>query len=161
MAKMLWDAQRALDVIAAWPGVDPERLGVIGHSLGAKQTLYVAAFDERALAAVFSEGGIGIRMCNWNAPWYLGDQVDQPGFAHDHEELLRLAAPRAFLLIAGGGTDGEESRRFIDAARPAYEHFNAADRLAFLNHRQGHCMAPEAQAAADEWLDRWLGAGGE
>ena len=93
MGKMLWDAQRALDLLAAWPGVDAARLGVIGHSLGAKQTLYVAAFDERVQAAVFSEGGIGIRMCNWNAPWYLGEAVDQPEFTHDHAELLRLIAP--------------------------------------------------------------------
>jgi dienelactone hydrolase len=156
MGKMLWDAQRALDVLAGWPGVDAARLGVIGHSLGAKQTLYVAAFDERVRAAVFSEGGIGIRLCNWNAPWYLGDQVDRPEFTRDHEELLRLVARRAFLLIAGGGTDGEESRAFVDAAAPAYGRHNAGARLAFLNHGQGHSFPPEAQAAAEEWFERWL-----
>lgn len=156
MAKMLWDTRRALDVLAAWPGVDVKRLGVIGHSLGAKQTLYAAAFDERVRAAVFSEGGIGIRMCNWNAPWYLGEQVDRPAFTRDHQELLRLIAPRAFLLIAGGGTDGEKSRAFIDAAMPAYAEQDARPRLAFLDHGKGHSFPPEAQAAADEWLDRWL-----
>jgi hypothetical protein len=156
MGKMLWDTQRALDVLAAWPGVDATRLGVIGHSLGAKQTLYVAAFDERARAAVFSEGGIGIQMCNWNAPWYLGDRVHRPDFTRDHAELLRLVAPRAFLLIAGGGTDGEESRAFIDAAMPAYERHDAGACLAFLNHGRGHYFPPEAQASADEWFDRWL-----
>jgi pimeloyl-ACP methyl ester carboxylesterase len=155
MAKMLWDTQRALDVLAAWPGVDAKRLGVIGHSLGAKQTLYAAAFDERVRAAVFSEGGIGIRMCNWNAPWYLGEQVDQPGFTRDHQELLRLVAPRAFLLLAGGGTDGDKSRAFIDAAMPAYAEQDARPRLAFLDHGKGHSFPAEAQAA-DEWLDRWL-----
>lgn len=156
MGKMLWDTRRALDVLAAWPGVDPNWLGVIGHSLGAKQTLYVAAFDERVRAAVFSEGGIGIRMCNWNAPWYLGEQIDDPSFTRDHEELLRLAAPRAFLLIAGSGTDGEKSRAFVEAAIPAYEQYGAAERLAFLNQGQGHAFPPAAQAAAEEWLDRWL-----
>ena len=39
----------------------------------------------------------------------------------DNGELLQLVAPRAFLLIAGGGSDGEDSRGFIDAAMPAYE----------------------------------------
>jgi hypothetical protein len=158
MGKMLWDSQRALDVLASWPGVDAGRLGAIGHSLGAKQTLYAAAFDERVRAAVFSEGGIGIRMCNWNAPWYLGDAVDRPGFTRDHAELIRLVAPRAFLLVAGGGTDGDESRAFIDAALPAYERLGAGERLAFLNHHRGHYFAHEAQGAAEEWLDRWLAA---
>jgi dienelactone hydrolase len=157
MAKMLWDARRALDVLAAWPGVDGKRLGVIGHSLGAKQTLYVAAFDDRTRAAVFSEGGIGIRMCNWNAPWYLGEQVDRPGFTRDHAELLKLVAPRPFLLLAGGGTDGEDSRPFIQAAMPAYEQRDARARLAFMNHGRGHAFPVEAQSAADEWFNRWLG----
>jgi hypothetical protein len=67
-------------------------------------------------------------------------------------------APRAFLLIAGGGTDGEHSRAFINAAAPAYERHGARTRLAFLNHGQGHRFPPEAQVGADEWLDRWLGA---
>jgi hypothetical protein len=83
--------------------------------------------------------------------------VDQPGFTRDHEDLLRLVAPRAFLLIAGGGTDKEESRRFVEAAMPAYERHDSRARLAFLNHGKGHLFSEEAQTAAAEWLDRWLG----
>jgi hypothetical protein len=37
MAKMLHDAQVALDILAKLPGVDPARLGAVGHSLGAKR----------------------------------------------------------------------------------------------------------------------------
>ena len=59
MAKMLFDAQVATDILAALPEVDPQRLGAVGHSLGAKEVLYLAAFDERIRAAVSSEGGIG------------------------------------------------------------------------------------------------------
>ncbi len=56
MAKMLYDAQVALDILAAQPDVDPQRLGAVGHSLGAKETLYLAAFDERVKATVSSDG---------------------------------------------------------------------------------------------------------
>jgi hypothetical protein len=37
----------------------PDRVFAIGHSLGAKEVLYLAGFDERIRAAVSSEGGIG------------------------------------------------------------------------------------------------------
>ena len=46
MTRMTWDGVRALDFLAAQRGVDAGRLGIIGHSLGAKEVLYVAAFDD-------------------------------------------------------------------------------------------------------------------
>src|SRR4051812_25111983 len=80
MAKMLYDALVAVDILASVPEVDAERLGAVGHSLGAKETLYLAAFDERIKATVSSEGGIGTKFSNWDALWYLGDAIKQPPF---------------------------------------------------------------------------------
>jgi len=153
MGKMLWDGRRALDALAGHPAVDAARLASIGHSLGAKETLYLAAFDPRVRAAVFSEGGVGLSFSNWEAPWYLGEQVRKPGFPHDHHELLALCAPRAFLLIGGGDADGDPSRRYVDAARPVYDLYHAAESLRFLNHKQGHTFPPAVQSAAYEWLE--------
>ena len=34
MAKMLFDARMAVDILAGLPVVDPARLGAVGHSLG-------------------------------------------------------------------------------------------------------------------------------
>jgi cephalosporin-C deacetylase-like acetyl esterase len=55
MGRMFYDAQRALDVLVAIEGVDRQRVGVIGHSLGAEETLMLVAFDERVKTAVASE----------------------------------------------------------------------------------------------------------
>ncbi|MFM1802969.1 MAG: hypothetical protein RJA81_2321, partial [Planctomycetota bacterium] len=71
MTKMLYDSVRAVDLLLSLPEVNPRRIGSVGHSLGAKEVLYLAAFDERVRATVSSEGGIGIGYSNWNAPWYL------------------------------------------------------------------------------------------
>ena len=54
---MLFDARRAVDILADQPDVNRDRLGVFGYSLGAKEALYLAAFDPRVRAAVSSEGG--------------------------------------------------------------------------------------------------------
>src|SRR5205085_11358947 len=109
MAKMLYDSLVATDILAAQPGVDPARLGSVGHSLGAKETLYLAAFDERIKATVSSEGGIGTKFSNWDALWYLGPTIKEPAFTHEHHELLALAAPRPFLLIAALSPDGDHA----------------------------------------------------
>ena len=78
---MLYDASRAVDLLVAIEDVDPHRIGAIGHSLGAKEVLYLAAFDERVRAVVSSEGGIGLSYSNWDAPWYLGEAIQRPGSA--------------------------------------------------------------------------------
>ena len=149
ITRMTWDGIRALDYLASLDAVDAGRLGIIGHSLGAKEVLYVAAFDPRVKAAVFSEGGIGRAMSNWEDVWYLGERPE--GSPREHHELLALIAPRAFMLIAGGGNGGADSAdsgRFLDAVRPLFP----PDSLGWLLHGAGHAYPPEARAAAEAFL---------
>lgn len=156
MAKMLYDAQVAVDLLTGLPGVDPERIGAVGHSLGAKEVLYLAAFDERVRAAVSSEGGVGTRFSNWDAPWYLGEDIRRDDFRHEHHELLALAAPRPFLLVGGESADGDRSWPFIEAALPVYRLFGPRPALGLFNHRQGHAVPPEAERRIDEWLEAYV-----
>jgi dienelactone hydrolase len=153
MAKMLFDAQRALDLLADQPDVDPARLGAIGHSLGAKEVLYLAAFDERVRATVSCEGGIGLTYSNWDAPWYLGDTVRRPGFGLDHGQVLALVAPRAFLLVGGDSADGDKSWPYIEAVRPVWQLAGAPEAVGLLNHHTGDKFPMEARERAYAWLD--------
>ncbi len=156
MAKMLWDAMLAVDVLASLPEVDAGRLGAVGHSLGGKQTLYLAAFDGRVKATVSSEGGVGIPYCNWDAPWYLSKAVHDPAFERRHHELLALVAPRAFLLLGGDASDGAHSWPYIAAALPVHRLYGAPPRLGLFNHRKGHSVPPEAERRLYEWLETYL-----
>ena len=158
MAKMLFDGSRAVDLLASLPGVDPDRMGAIGHSLGAKEALYLAAFDTRVKATVSSEGGIGIDASNWEAEWYLGGDVKRPGFPLDHGQVLAMAAPRAFLLMGGDSADGDASWPYVEAALPVWAMSGAPDALGLFNHHTGHAYPPEAAARAGEWLDWFLRA---
>ncbi len=128
MAKMLFDAQRAVDVLESLAEVDSSRIGCMGHSLGAKEALYLGAFDDRVKVIVSNEGGIGIKMSNWDAVWYLSKDID--AFGHKHHEVLSLAAPKPFLLIGGDSADGEQSRPYIEAVKPVYGLYNKEE-----NHR--------------------------
>jgi hypothetical protein len=156
LAKMLFDAVRGVDVLRAQPDVDPGRIGAIGHSLGAKEVLYLAAFDERVRAAVLSEGGIGLTYSNWDAPWYLGAAIRRPGFGLDHGQVLALCAPRAFLLIGGDSADGDRSWPYIAEAIPLWRLTGAPDAVGLVNHHQGHAFPALAQSRAAEWLDWFL-----
>ncbi|MBI5772529.1 MAG: dienelactone hydrolase family protein [Verrucomicrobia bacterium] len=156
MARMTWDGVRAVDFLESLPNVDTKRIGGFGHSLGAKEVLYAAAFDERYKVAVSSEGGIGLGFSNWEAVWYLGPRIRQPGFALENHQVLALIAPRAFLLLAGESADSDRSWAFIDAARPVYQLLGAPQNIGWLNHRKGHSYPTEARAIAEEFLDRHL-----
>ncbi|MGB2713868.1 MAG: dienelactone hydrolase family protein [Vicinamibacterales bacterium] len=156
MAKMLFDGQLAVDLLAVRADVDRRRIGCIGHSLGAKEALYLAAFDRRIKAAVSSEGGIGISMSNWDADWYLGHQVKDPGFAREHHELLALAAPRPFLLVGGDSADGAASWPFVSAALAVYRLYGEPRRLGLLNHKKGHAVPPEIEPRLLEWLETYV-----
>jgi dienelactone hydrolase len=152
MAKMLYDAIVAVDILARLPEVDSQRLGAVGHSLGAKEVLYLAALDERIRVTVSSEGGVGTRFSNWDAPWYLGKDIRSDSFDHEHHELLALVAPRAFLLIGGDSADGARSWPFIEAAMGVYRLYGGAPRVGLFNHKQGHSVPPEAEQRIYEWL---------
>lgn len=156
MAKMLFDAVRAVDLLAGEPDVDRTRIGAIGHSLGAKEVLYLAAFDPRVRASVSSEGGIGLTYSNWDAPWYLGDAIKRSGFALDHGQVLALAAPRAFLLIGGDSADGDQSWPYIEAALPVWLLNGNQEAIGLFNHHSGHAFPKVAQDRSYEWLDWFL-----
>lgn len=156
MAKMLFDSIIATNILSKLPGVDPQRLGAVGHSLGAKEVLYLAALDDRIRATVSSEGGIGTKFSNWDAPWYLGPRIKKPEFSHEHHELLAMVAPRAFLLIGGESADGDKGWPFIAAALPVYRLYGQTPRIGQYNHRRGHAVPPECEARIYEWLMTYL-----
>ncbi|MBI5757248.1 MAG: dienelactone hydrolase family protein [Planctomycetales bacterium] len=160
MRKMLWDAMRGVDVLASLPEVDAMRIGACGHSLGAKESLYLSAFDERVRVAVASEGGTGFTSTNWDAPWYLGPAIRQPNFSLNHHQLLALIAPRPFLILAGesgsGAADGERSWPYVDGALGVYRLFGSPARIGLLNHRQGHSIPEPVWNRWTEWFETYL-----
>ena len=153
---MLHDAQVAVDLLVSLPEVDAAKIGCVGHSLGAKQALYLPAFDERMICSVSSEGGIGIEQSNWEAPWYLGPKVKEPDFLLSHRELVAMIAPRPFLLIGGNASDGVASWPYIAAALPVYRLYGEPAKIALYSHSKGHAVPPEAERVIYQWFDTFL-----
>lgn len=158
MAKMLFDAMRAVDVLLERDDVDPKRIAAIGHSLGGKEALYLAAFDDRIAAAISCEGGVGLSMSNWAADWYLGEQIKSPDFHHDNNEVLALIAPRAIMVIGGEKSDGVATIPYIESCGLVWRLYGAEDRLELVRHTHGHNFPPpgEERDKVYRWLDRML-----
>ncbi|MCZ7647173.1 MAG: dienelactone hydrolase family protein [Planctomycetota bacterium] len=145
-----------LDVLAARPEVDPERLGVLGLSLGGRTTGLCAALDRRVKAAVVSGAlnlmrervQLGQGCVKYLLPGLLA-QADLP-------ELYALAAPRA-LFFELGADDGTSPEVFAQEAfrrmAAAYEAAGARSELEVHVFDGGHYFN---SARALPWLDARL-----
>jgi pimeloyl-ACP methyl ester carboxylesterase len=114
--KAIWDGSRALDILETVEDVDKNRLGCFGHSLGGHGTMWLAAFDERVKASIYSCGLSSLQdnpsryeFCRDH--WYIyipklraifQEQEKTGGLLPmDMYEYAALIAPRPFLNISG------------------------------------------------------------
>jgi dienelactone hydrolase len=164
MRKLLHDGIRAVDTLQSIDDVDPTAIVAAGHSLGAKEALYLAAFDNRVTGAVFSEGGIGLSFSNWHDPWYLGDAIRDPAFRLDHAQLLALTLPRGMLILGGeagpGAADGDRSWGHVARGLEVGRLERPRPRLGLFNHRGGHAIPPAARERLLDWLVGCAGGAG-
>lgn len=174
--KAIWDNIRALDVLAATPGVSRNGFGAIGHSLGGHNSIYTAVFDDRIKAIVSSCGFDSYldyyaekQAAVWKAGqgWtqerympalanYVGRQQEIP---FDFHEMIGALAPRAFLAISpkrDSNFKWESVDRIIAAARPVFQLHRVADRIAVEHPDVEHDFPPEMRQKAYAWLERYL-----
>lgn len=166
----IWNHMRAVDVLQARPEVDGDRIGVIGHSLGGHNSMFVAAFDPRIKCIVSNCG-----FCSF--PRYM--KGDLKGWTHDgymprmrtlfdskpekmpfdFTEIVGVLAPRPFLASApvkDHNFDVQGVKDCITAARPVYNLYGAGDKLAANYPDCDHNFPTDVRKVAYEWLDKWL-----
>jgi dienelactone hydrolase len=164
--------RRGVDVLQSLPFVDPGAIGVIGHSLGGHNALFLAVFDERVKAVVSSCGynvfakHNGGNISAWSSRYYMpriktvyGD--DPAKIPFDFTEVLAALAPRPVFTNAPlhDAPDFEVSgvRDCQTAALPVYRDiFQAADRLEVHYPDAGHAFPDAERRAAYAFLDKHL-----
>jgi hypothetical protein len=154
LGRMIWDAMHAIEVLIEL-GVNSEKIGAIGHSLGGKQVLFASAFEKRIKVGVSSDGGIGLRFSNWNDAWYLDQDVRAKEFELENHQVLAMIAPRAFLLV-GGQYDTDCAWPFIAGAIPLWRSYGKAEDIGWFRHEAGHSWPKEAQDEGYRFLDTYL-----
>ncbi|HUS08143.1 MAG TPA: alpha/beta hydrolase family protein [Bryobacteraceae bacterium] len=163
--------RRAVDLLRSLPYVDPNRIGVIGHSLGGHNALFLAVFDPRVRVIVSSCGfnvfskHHGGDITAWSSRYYMPliatRYANDPGkVPFDFTEVLAALSPRAVFINAPlhDSPDFEVSgvRDCINAAAPVYALFGAKDRLQASYPDAGHDFPPDVRLLAFAFLDRWL-----
>lgn len=142
MGERVWDAIRAIDYLQTRPEVDPQRIAVAGLSLGGETTMYVAALDERVVAACSSGWLTTIaNMKQGHCPCW-----NFPGLEEhfDFADIFACCAPRPLVVELGeqekspGGFPVEIGRQALAEIQRAYHAFGASDRLTLDVHPGGH-----------------------
>jgi hypothetical protein len=160
------------------PGVDPARIGIVGHSYGGKWAMFASCLDERFACAVWSDGGIvfdesRVNVNFWDQ-WYLGasdEEKRKPGppsadnqrtgayavmieRGMDLHELHALMAPRPF-LVSGGSEDPPERWLALNHTRAVNHLLGHEDRVAMTN-RPEHNPSAESAAQIFRFFEHFL-----
>lgn len=128
LSLLAYAAANAFEALSKVNDVDPERIGIVGHSYGGKWAMFASCLYDKFACAAWSDPGIvfdetkGSGVNYWE-PWYLGyyqppwkntwdktgenakglyPKLKQEGY--DLHELHALMAPRPF-LVSGGSSD--------------------------------------------------------
>lgn len=149
-------ARRGLTFLEQQPEVDPDKLGVYGHSMGGNLTVYVAGSDDRVKVAAPSVGGSGFR----TQPWPLlpeqrkqmpnGD-LDRFNATLGFESYAPLV--KAPLLWLGSTNDFHGIMDDTYRTGELIPHKNV--RYAFTSH-MNHRFTPEFAVTRSLWIDQFL-----
>jgi dienelactone hydrolase len=159
---MLWDDIRTVEYLAKRPEVDSRRLGCVGLSVGGYRSFLLAALSAQIKAAVdvcwMTSYPPQIRRHVINT---IGFTFHIPGLYRDLDlpDLAALVAPRALMVISGSRDtlfhpDGV--KQAFEKIRACYEKAGHSDRQDCRTYDAPHEFNIEMQAAAWDWLKRWI-----
>jgi dienelactone hydrolase len=158
--------------------VDPDRIGIVGHSYGGKWALFASCLYEKFACAVWCDPGIAFDETrpnvNYWEPWYIGldpEQTREPGVitdtnprtgpykrlyetGHDLHELHALMAPRPF-LVSGGSEDPPERWRALNHTIAVNRLLGHTNRVAVTN-RPTHTPTPDSNEQIYAFFECWL-----
>lgn len=168
--KGIWNHMRAVDLLQSLPEVDGDRIGVIGHSLGGHNSLFVAAFDPRLKVVVTSCGFNSFTkymkgdLKGWSHKGYMPRIATEYGadakkMPFDFPEILGAIAPRAVFINAPVKDDNFEVsgvKDCVTAARPIFALLGDTDDLQAVYPDSGHDFPPEQRQQAYQFIDRHL-----
>ena len=156
MRKVLSDSAQGISLLHAHPLIDPERIGILGHSYGGSTVLFHGALDERIRFAC-SSGSAGTYQ--FKMAHQLGIEMAQviPGFPmrYDIPDLVTCFAPRRVLLVSA--TDdwaSQDADKIVTAAQEMCTAMNLTEQIEHKRYEGGHALTQERFEDIVHWLIR-------
>ena len=178
LSALAYVAANCHTALANMPQVDPDRIGIIGHSYGGKWAMFASCLYDKFACTVWSDPGIVFDEkrpnVNYWEPWYLGydpNQQRQSGIPNatnprtgayrklfidgfDLHELHALMAPRPF-LVSGGSEDRPERWKALNHTIEVNKLLKHPNRVAMTN-RKAHSPTPESNEQIYLFLEHFL-----
>lgn len=162
---------RCVDYLCTLDMVDPRRLGVIGHSLGGHNAMFVGVFDTRLKVTVSSCGWTPFHdyydgdIAGWTSDRYMPRlrdvyELDPDRVPFDFYEVVAALAPRAFFSnspLHDDNFDVNGVKKAVSAARQVYDFLGAVDQLQVRYPDASHDFPPKVREEAYRFIDRTLG----
>ncbi|MEZ6066051.1 MAG: alpha/beta fold hydrolase [Planctomycetaceae bacterium] len=166
----IFNHMRCVDYLQSLPEVDGNRIGVIGHSLGGHNAMFLGAFDPRVKVVVTSCGWTPFHdyyegnITGWTSDRYMprlktvyGLDPDKVPF--DFYEVAAALAPRPFFTNSPINDDNfavAGVRKAMPKVAEIYRLFDAEDEIAVHHPPCDHDFPTETREAAYRLLDRAL-----
>jgi dienelactone hydrolase len=168
--KGVFNHMRCVDLLQSRPEVDPRRIGVMGHSLGGHNAMFVGAFDERLKVIVSSCGWTpfhdyyGGNIRGWTSDRYmprLNDvyRLDPDRLPFDFYEVVAALAPRAFFSsspLHDGNFGVRGVRKAEQKAGQVFTLLDVRDRFVVRYPDCDHDFPPHVRREAYRFVDRVL-----
>lgn len=162
--------RRCVDFLSQLKFVDADRIGVIGHSLGGHNAIFLGVFDPRVKVIVSSCGWCpfhdyyGGDIKGWTSDRYMprlrdNYDLDPDKVPFDFHEMIASLAPRTFVSASplhDSNFDVDGVRRAIPSAGRVYSMFGVPDDLILLTPDCEHDFPSEIRLQSYEVIDRVL-----
>lgn len=177
--KGIFNHMRCVDLLQSLNYVDSTRIGVIGHSLGGHNAIFVGALDKRLKVIVSSCGWTlldyydigeeakkyGSRLGPWAQKRYMPlfkDKYNLEGdkIPFDFDELIATLAPRAFFSnspIDDANFNVEGVKKGIERVSEVYRFFHAENKLQVRYPKAEHDFPEKIREEAYQFIDYILG----
>ena len=168
--KGIFNHRRCVDFLSALKCVDADRIGVIGHSLGGHNAIFLGAFDERLKVIVSCCGWCpfhdyyGGDIKGWTSDRYMPRlrdvyELNPDKVPFDFYELIATLAPRTFVSVSpirDGNFDVNGVRKAMPVAGSIYSLFNAREELMLLTPDSELDFPTDMRLQAYNVMDRVL-----
>lgn len=161
--KGIFNHIRAVDLLVSMPEVDAKKIGVIGHSLGGHNALFVAAFDPRIKVIVTSCGFTSFakyykgNLTGWSHKGYMPRIAEVYGkdpkrMPFDFPDVLNAISPRAIFINA----PLRDANFDVSGVRDCIAAVKNKKRLMVVYPDSEHDFPPAERSQAYQFLDRQL-----
>ena len=152
--KILEDTMTGISLLSEYPGVDKNRIGTLGHSMGGNTVQFLAAMDERISFACASGSTCSYKNRMENS---VGIELASvvPKFCEKHEvsDLLACFAPRKMLIVSADDDKySRDAEDVVSEAKKKCAQLGVEENISHIRYSGKHALTQERFDMIVNWV---------